>query len=90
MNSIKSQRLPNKRLGRGASSVAFQLKPLLVALDELMPWLKQWHNALDPEFGERLGDYYEGFLLEELRQLELARDERLAWKPAAARRGRGR
>jgi len=33
---------------------AAQLKPLLVALDELIPWLKQWHNALDPEFGELL------------------------------------
>ncbi|MBK5938350.1 BREX-2 system adenine-specific DNA-methyltransferase PglX [Halochromatium roseum] len=69
---------------------AEQLKPLLVALDELIPWLKQWHNAIDPEFGERLGDYYEGFLLEELRQLGLSRDELLAWEPAAARRGRRR
>ncbi|MBK5968535.1 MULTISPECIES: BREX-2 system adenine-specific DNA-methyltransferase PglX [Thiorhodovibrio] len=69
---------------------AEQLKPLLVALDELIPWLKQWHNAIDPEFGERLGDYYEGFLLEELRQLEVSRDELLAWEPAAASRRRGR
>ncbi|MEA3641942.1 MAG: BREX-2 system adenine-specific DNA-methyltransferase PglX [Lamprobacter sp.] len=69
---------------------AAQLKPLLVALDELIPWLKQWHNAIDPEFGERLGDYYEGFLLEELRQLELSRDELLAWEPAAVTRGRRR
>ncbi|WP_425482493.1 DUF7008 domain-containing protein [Allochromatium palmeri] len=67
---------------------AERLKPLLVALDELIPWLKQWHNALDPELGERLGDYYEGFLLEELRQLELSRDELEAWEPPAARRGR--
>ncbi|NEX20423.1 BREX-2 system adenine-specific DNA-methyltransferase PglX [Thiorhodococcus mannitoliphagus] len=69
---------------------AARLTPLLVALDELTPWLKQWHNALDPEFGERLGDYYAGFLLEELRQLELSRDALLAWEPAAVRRGRGR
>ena len=69
---------------------AERLKPLLVALDELIPWLKQWHNALDPELGERLGDYYEGFLLEELRQLELSRDELEAWEPAAPARGRRR
>lgn len=67
---------------------AARLTPMLVALDELIPWLKQWHNALDPEFGERLGDYYAGFLLEELRQLELSREELLAWEPPAAARGR--
>ena len=62
---------------------AERLTPMLVALDELIPWLKQWHNALDPELGERLGDYYEGFLLEELRHLERSRDELAAWEPAA-------
>ncbi|MDX1654107.1 MAG: BREX-2 system adenine-specific DNA-methyltransferase PglX [Candidatus Competibacteraceae bacterium] len=69
---------------------ADQLKPLLVALDELIPWLKQWHNHLDPEFGERIGDYYQGFLLEELRQLGLPRDELADWRPPAAVRGRRR
>jgi hypothetical protein len=67
---------------------AEQLKPLLVALDELIPWLKQWHNQMNPEFGERMGDYFEGFLLEELRQLELPRDELLSWEPPASTRGR--
>jgi hypothetical protein len=67
---------------------AERLTPMLVALDELIPWLKQWHNAFDPEFGERLGGYYEGFLLEELRRLERSRDELETWEPAALRRGR--
>jgi len=69
---------------------AEQLKPMLVALDELIPWLKQWHNEIDPEYGERLGDYYEGFLLEELRQLQLSRDELLTWEPPTTQRGGGR
>ncbi len=70
---------------------AERLKPMLVALDELIPWLKQWHNEVDPEFGERMGDYYEGFLLEELRNLEITRADLLSWQPAAVagkRRGR--
>jgi len=67
-----------------------RLTPLLVALDELMPWLKQWHNDLDPEFGERMGDYYEAFLLEELRQLGIPRDSLADWRPSAAPRARGR
>ena len=69
---------------------AEQLKPMLVALDELCPWLKQWHNDIDPEFGERLGDYYEGFLLEELRTLELSRDELNDWEPPVIKRSGGR
>lgn len=67
-----------------------KLMPMLVALEELIPWLKQWHNELDPEYGERMGDFYEGFLFAELRQLELTRDDLLAWQPPAAKRGRRR
>ncbi len=69
---------------------AEQLMPMLVALDELIPWLKQWHNDLDPEYGERLGDYYEAFLLEELRQLNISRDDLREWEMPVATRGRRR
>lgn len=69
---------------------AEQLKPMLVALDELIPWLKQWDNDIDPDFGERLGDYYEGFLLEELRTLEVSRDELNHWEPPVIKRSGGR
>ncbi len=37
-----------------------RLVPLLAGLLELLPWLKQWHNAVDPEFGVPMGDYYPG------------------------------
>lgn len=78
-----------RKEGEGWS--AERLLPMLVALDELIPWLQQWHNEVDPEFGERMGDYYEGFLLEELRQLELPRAALTSWQPpaaAGAKRGR--
>jgi hypothetical protein len=68
---------------------AERLMPILVALDELVPWLKQWHNEVDPEFGERMGDYYEGFLLEELRNLEITRADLLNWQPVAVARKTG-
>lgn len=68
---------------------AERLMPMLVSLDELIPWLKQWHNEVDPEFGERMGDYYEGFLLEELRNLEITRADLLRWQPAAVAGKRG-
>ena len=34
-----------------------RLQPLLASLLELLPWLEQWHNEVDPVFGERMGDY---------------------------------
>ena len=59
---------------------------------ELVPWLKQWHNELDPAFGERMGDYYEAFLNDQAREQGFTLDDLRAWKPAptAARRGRPR
>lgn len=67
-----------------------RLQPLLASLLELVPWLEQWHNELDPVFGERMGDYYRGFVTEEARGLGFTLDDLRSWKPAvtAAKRGR--
>jgi Domain of unknown function (DUF7008) len=40
--------------------------PLLAGLLELTPWLRQWHNGLDPHHGLRMGDYCADFVQEEL------------------------
>jgi hypothetical protein len=42
---------------------------LLACLIELLPWLKQWHNEIDPEFNMGMGDYFEGFVQDEARQM---------------------
>lgn len=52
-----------------------RLKPALAGLADLIPWLKQWHNQPDPNLGMGLGDYFEGFLEEQCRTLELTLDE---------------
>jgi hypothetical protein len=67
-----------------------RLQPLLAGLLELVPWLEQWHNDLDPEFGQRMGTYYRSFVSEDARELGFTLDDLRAWKPAvvAARRGR--
>ena len=59
-----------------------QLQPLLASLQELVPWLKQWHNDLHPTFGERMGNYYEGFVAEEARALGFTLEGLRAWRPA--------
>ncbi|SMG34826.1 BREX-2 system adenine-specific DNA-methyltransferase PglX [Paraburkholderia susongensis] len=67
-----------------------RLQPLLSGLLELVPWLKQRHNEVDPTFGERMGDYYAGFLADQARELGYTFDDLRAWKPAAALAGRRR
>jgi hypothetical protein len=69
-----------------------RLQPLLAGLLDLVPWLKQWHNEMNPEFGARMGDYYESFVSDEARALQFTLDDLRSWKPAAqpARRGRRR
>jgi hypothetical protein len=68
-----------------------RLIPLLACLIELLPWLKQWHNDPDPAFdGMRMGDYFEGFVNEEARQLNKTLPEIKAWTPPARTGRRGR
>ena len=67
-----------------------RLQPLLASLLELVPWLEQWHNELDPVFGERMGNYYRSFVTEEARALGFTLEDLQGWKPVpvAAKRGR--
>jgi hypothetical protein len=68
-----------------------RLIPLLACLVELLPWLRQWHNEPDAAFdGMRMGDYFEGFVAEEARQLDKTLPEIKAWTPPARARGRRR
>jgi hypothetical protein len=67
-----------------------RLQPLLAGLLELVPWLEQWHNEIDPAYGERMGAYYRGFVNEEGRALGFTSDDLRAWKPAIATAKRGR
>jgi hypothetical protein len=52
-----------------------RLAPLLAALKELLPWLHQWHNAIDPEFGDRISTTYQQFYETELHTLRMTDEE---------------
>ena len=62
--------------------------PLLAALLELLPWVRQYHNAPDPEFDTGMGDYFEGFIDEEARALSLTHEAIRTWAPPAGRNRR--
>jgi hypothetical protein len=64
--------------------------PLLTGILELLPWLKQWHNDINPEYHERMGDFFEQFVEEEARAMEMTLEEICAWKPPVQTRERRR
>ncbi|MGK7952975.1 MAG: BREX-2 system adenine-specific DNA-methyltransferase PglX [Xenococcaceae cyanobacterium] len=66
---------------RIGGSADFRLQPLLGCLLELLPWLKQWHNDIDPEYDLRMGDYFAGFIQEEARRLDKTPENILNWQP---------
>ena len=68
-----------------------RLLPLLAVLHELLPWVRQHHNAPDPDHGGvRMGDYFAGFIDEERRALGLSADAIRNWAPSETRRRGGR
>ena len=66
---------------------AERLVPLLAGLDQLVPWLLQWHNDLDPEYELRMGDYYRDFVRDEAHALGLTLESVRAWQPPAKAKG---
>ncbi|MCK6557260.1 BREX-2 system adenine-specific DNA-methyltransferase PglX [Candidatus Binatia bacterium] len=64
---------------------AERLTPLLAGLLELLPWVQQWHNEVDPGHNLRMGDYFADFVTEEARALGVTTDQIRAWKPPAKR-----
>jgi hypothetical protein len=65
-----------------------RLVPILAGLHELVPWLRQWHNEIDPDIGQGLGDYYADYLAAEMQRHGLGANDLAAWQPPVAQRGR--
>ena len=82
LTALKHQREQTE--GWGADN----LRPLLAGLDELVPWLRQWHNDYDSAGGHRLGDYFADYLVSECNRLGLSAEDLQGWRPHEKRRGR--
>ena len=62
--------------------------PLLAVLQENLLWLKQWHNDVDPDYNQRLGDFFETYLHSQLSNLGLTETDLRAWSPPESRQTR--
>jgi len=76
-----------QRLGGGDDP---RLVPLLACVIELLPWLKQWHHHIDPDYNQRMDEFFEGFVTEEAKALNKTIDEVRAWQPPKKAGGRKR
>jgi hypothetical protein len=65
-----------------------RLTPLLAGLAELVPWLKQWHNDVDPATGLRLGDFFADYVRSEAANHGLSAEDLAAWRPPKKTAGR--
>jgi hypothetical protein len=58
-----------------------RLTPLLAGLDQLLPWIHQWHPEIDKEFGETAGQSCQAMLEHDAHELGLTLDEIRQWTP---------
>jgi hypothetical protein len=69
---------------------AKRLTPLLAGLDQLLPWIHQWHPEIDKEFGETAGQSFQTMLEHDAHELGLTLEDIRNWEPPASTSGRGR
>jgi hypothetical protein len=72
-----------------------RLVPLLAGLDQLIPWIKQWHPEIDAEFSDSAGQAYESLLETDVYKLGLTLEAVRDWKPSESkaplkRKGKGK
>lgn len=65
-----------------------RLVPLMAGLNELLPWVRQWHNEIDPEYGESVADTIDEELKARLAEHHLTETDLTGWRPPAPARGR--
>jgi len=65
-----------------------RLIPLLAGLLEVMPWVRQWHNEVDPAFGQSPAAAYDAYLATGRESRNLTEAALRAWTPPQPRRGR--
>jgi hypothetical protein len=65
-----------------------RLVPLVAGLAELQPWVRQWHDEIDPTYQLNLADYLEEQLRGRAHQVGMTLNQLRAWAPQPVRRGR--
>ncbi len=67
---------------------AERLTPLLAGLYEVMPWVRQWHDEVDPLYDGSPAEVYDAFLADAMGRNNVTAGDLTGWRPPAATRGR--
>ncbi|MET9373898.1 BREX-2 system adenine-specific DNA-methyltransferase PglX [Streptomyces sp. NPDC002992] len=67
-----------------------RLIPLLAGIQELMPWVHQWHGEHDEEWGGTPSEEYQAYLDEQRAKHGLSAEDLTAWRPEKKTRGRAK
>jgi len=62
---------------------AKRITPLLAGLDQLLPWIHQWHPEIDPEYGETAGQSFQQMLESDAHELGLTLEAIRKWEAPA-------
>jgi hypothetical protein len=60
---------------------ADRLVPVLAGLEQIQPWLDQWHNEIDPDRQQRLNESIRSFVESEMTQLGITSERVREWRP---------
>jgi len=60
---------PEEAKNSGWEADRNRILPMLAGLQELVPWLRQWHDEKDPAYGIGMGDFFADHVVEEARLL---------------------
>ena len=64
-----------------------KLMGLLAGLLEVMPWVRQWHGEVNPDFGMSYADAYDGYLTAQRESRSLTEGDLRTWTPTPPARG---
>ncbi|MFI8502803.1 BREX-2 system adenine-specific DNA-methyltransferase PglX [Streptomyces sp. NPDC085524] len=64
-----------------------RITPLLAGLQEVMPWVHQWHGEFDEEWDGTPSEEYQAYLDEQRAKHGLSVDDLTAWRPEKKARG---
>jgi hypothetical protein len=65
-----------------------RLTPLLAGLAEVIPWVRQWHDEIDPVYAQSPADAYDAYLASQRERYSLTHEDLTSWKAPPIRRGR--
>ena len=71
---------------KGKGWPADRLAPLLAGIDQLVPWLLQWHNDFDPDMQLRWGEFFRDFVRDEAKDLGKTLEGVRGWHPPEKKR----